>query len=244
VEDDSLPGRSLKLLDDFSLLEGREHERIEQHLASYLPTTSSFDAYVHFIAFTIPYAFMVEQNKIGMEINADEWHHDPDCLLNTVIHELFHIGYRLNTPDGERLNSDPETPDQFIAFHYAYLFNEGMATHVARQALELFPSEYRHEDYKLLEEDQNVENAIRAINELLGMASTEPAEAHMKSAWDIGVIQRAYYLAGAFICQAVEDAYGRDHLSGLVSKGGLQLVKDYNRVAVPGLRIEILDFDA
>lgn len=244
LEDDDLPRQSLKLLGDFSQLEKREHSKIEQHLAAYLPNTSSFDAYVYFIGFTIPYAFTVEQNKIGMEINADEWHHDPECLLNTVIHELFHVGYRLNSPDITYLNTDPETTDQFIAFHYAYMFNEGMATHVARQALDLFPSEYQHEDYRLLEDAAEVQKAFDGVNKLLAMARTEPADKQLDSLWDIGVMHRAYYVAGAVICSAIEEKYGRAYLSGLVAKGGLQLVEEYNRIAAPGLEIDVLEYDA
>jgi len=244
LADDSLPKKSLQLLDDFMVLENRGHNRIEQHLASYLPETSSFDAYVHFIAFTIPYAFVVEHNKIGMEINADEWHNDPECLLNTVIHELFHIGYRLNTPDTGYLESEPANKDQFIAFHYAYMFNEGMATHVAYKALDLFPSEYRHEDYKLLEDEANVRKAISAVNDLLGMIQTESVEKQLESLWEIGVMQRAYYIAGAFICNAIEEKYGQDYLSVLVSKGGLELIEEYNKIAAPDLEIDVLEYDA
>lgn len=244
VEDDALPEQSLKLLDDFRVLETREHSKIEQHLATYLPETSSFDAHVHFIAFTIPYAFTVEKNKIGMEINAHEWHNDPECLLNTVIHELFHVGYRLNTPDIDYLESEPANRDQFIAFHYAYLFNEGMATHVAYRALDLFPSEYKHEDYKLLEEETDIRKAINAINDLLEMTQTMSVEKQLESLWDIGVMQRAYYVAGAYICGAIEEKYGQDYLSVLVSKGGLDLVQEYNKIAAPGLEINVLEHDA
>jgi hypothetical protein len=226
--DTSLITKSLKLINNISILEKREHKKIEQHLASYLPKTISFNAYVYFIAFTIPYAFCVEQNKIGLEVTADEWHFDSECLLNIMIHELYHVGYRLNSPDTTYLNSDPINNEQFINFNYAYMLSEGMATHVAYKALNLFPSNYKHDDYKLMEDEKNIKNAIGGINKLLEMTKTETVDTLYKKIWDIGVSQRAYYIAGAYMCKIIEEKFGTEYLAEIVSKGSLQFIKEYN----------------
>ena len=244
LNDESLTNNALKMLDDISTLEKREHRKIVKHLSSYLPGANSFDAHVYFIAFTIPYAFYVEQNKIGIEINADEWHNDPECLMNVVIHELFHVGYRLNSADVWHQQSDPTNTDELIALNYAYLFNEGMASHVAYKALDLFPSEYKHDDYILMEEEENIKNAFVGVNKILEMAKTETLETSMKELWEIGVMQRAYYLAGAYMCQTIEEEFGRNYLSELVSKGSRQFVKEYNEIAPHDLKIDMLDFEA
>jgi hypothetical protein len=244
INDDSLTKNALKMLDDISALEKKEHRQIVKHLSSYLPAARSFNAHVYFVAFTIPYAFVVEQNNIGIEINADEWHNDPECLLNIVIHELFHVGYRLNSPDVWRLQSDPANTDELIAFNYAYLFKEGMANHVAFRALDLFPSEYKHEDYLLMEEEENIRNAFIGVNRIQKKKKTGTLESSMKGLWEIGVMQRAYYLAGAYMCQSIEEKFGRAHLSELVSRGSRQFVKEYNEIAPRDLKIDMLDFEA
>ena len=56
--------------------------------------------------------------------------------------------------------------------------------------------------------------------------------------------QRAYYLAGAYMCNSIEEQFGRDYLSELVSKGSRQFIKEYNGIAPPDLKIDMLDFEA
>jgi len=209
-KDTSLIRKTSELSDNLGILEKREHDKIVHHLSSYLPKTATYNAYVYFVAFTVPYAFCVEQNKIGIDITGDEWHFDSDCLLNTIIHELYHVGYRLNTPDIEYLNTDPINSEQFIHFNYAYTLSEGMATYVAYKALNLFPSNYKHEDYRLLEDDKNVKSAINGINTLIAMTKTETIDTLYQKTWEIGVSQRAYYLAGAFICKKIEEKLGTE----------------------------------
>ena len=239
-KDTSLIRKSLELSNDLSSLEEREHENIVQHLASYLPETAAFDAYVYLVAFTTPYAFCVEQNKIGIDITGEEWHFDPVCLLNMMIHELYHVGYKLNSPDKEVINADPTNNDEFIRFNYAYMLSEGTATYVAYKALDLFPSDYEHEDYKLLNDGKHVKDAIYKINELLENTKTETIDALLKQAWDIGVTERAYYIAGAYVCKIIAEKFGTEYLSELVSKGGRQLVKEYNALVPDDLKISLV----
>jgi hypothetical protein len=240
--DTSLIRKSLDLLNNISVLEKREHNKIEKHLASYLPKTASFDAYIYFIAFTIPYAFCVEQNKIGLEVTAGEWHFDPECLLNIMIHELYHVGYKLNSPDKEYINADPANNNEFIRFNYAFMLSEGMATYVAYKALGLFPSDYKHEDYKLLEDEKNIKDAIYGVNKLTEMTKTETIDTLLKQAWDIGVTERAYYIAGAYMCKNIEEKFGTEYLSELVSKGGRQFVKEYNTLVPDDFKISLVEF--
>jgi len=240
--DTSLARKSLELSNNLSIMEKREHEKIVQHLSSYLPETTAFNAYVYFVAFTVPYAFCVEQNKIGIDITGEEWHFDPECLLNTIIHELYHVGYKLNSPDKEYINTDPTNSEQFIRFNYAYILSERMASYVAYKALDLFPSNYKHEDYKLLEDEKNVKDAVCGINKLLQNSKTETMDALLKQAWDIGVTERAYYIAGAYVCKIIEEKFGTEYLSELVSKGGRQFIKEYNALAPDDFKISLVEF--
>ncbi|UCH10013.1 MAG: hypothetical protein JSU61_12535 [Fidelibacterota bacterium] len=239
-KDTSLIGKSLELSNGLNGLEKREHVKIVQHLSSYLPVTATFDAYVYIVAFTTPYAFCVEKNKIGIDITGEEWHHDPVCLLNMMIHELYHVGYKLNSPDREYINADPTNGEEFIRFNYAYMLSEGMATYVAYKALDLFPTDYKHEDYELLEDGDRVRSAISGVNQLLEKARTETMDNLLKQAWDTGVTERAYYVAGAYVCKTIAEKYGTEYLSEMVSQGGRNFIREYNTLVPADLNIRLL----
>ncbi|UCD38028.1 MAG: hypothetical protein JSW54_00645 [Fidelibacterota bacterium] len=239
-DDTTLIGRSLELADNLRKLENREHETIERHLAAYLPETAAFDAYVYLVAFTVPYAFCVEQNKIGIDLTADEWYFDPECLLNIMIHELYHVGYKLNSPDREYINADPTNYQEYIRLNYAYMLSEGLATHVGYKALDLFPTEHEHEDYKMLRDGNKVKAAIAGVNGLLSMPADESIDNLLKQAWDIGVTSRAYYVAGAHVCGTIEEKMGAEYLSGLVAEGGRRIVEEYNVLVPPDEQIHLV----
>lgn len=236
-KDTSLVRRSLELSDSLKILAQREHQRIVNHLSSYLPGNADFGAQIYFVAFTTPYAFCVEQNKIGIDITADEWYFDPACLLNMTIHEIFHVGFRLCSPDSKYIEKDPTDKEGFLRFSYVYLQSEGMATHVGYRALGLFPSSFRHGDYGLRGNDTSVRKAIRQINTLHAKAGTVPADSLNKEAWEVGVSQRAYYVAGAYASAKIKAAYGADYLAELITKGGTSFVKKYNELVSEEYRI-------
>ncbi|MFC1565606.1 DUF5700 domain-containing putative Zn-dependent protease [Candidatus Neomarinimicrobiota bacterium] len=238
--DTLLAHKSLKLINDIRSLETLGHDNIVNHLASYLPQKTNFDAFVYFVAFTAPYAFTIEQNKIGIDITGHEWHFDPNCLMNIIIHEMYHVGYKTISPDGKILSLDPKNYEQYVSYNYAYMFSEGIATHVAFKALDLFPSSYKHDDYKLMENDQNIKNAIKSINQLNEIAKTEDIETMNQKAWDVGVMDRAYYLAGAYMCKVIEDKFGIECLADIVTKGGLQFTKVYNELVMEDYKIKLI----
>lgn len=239
-KDTSLIRKSLELSDKLINLEKKEHEKIVKYLSTYLPDNTAFNAYVYFVAFTIPYAFCVEQNKIGIDITADEWYFDPECLFNMIIHEVYHVGYRVNSTEKKYIDNEPENIEQFIRFNYAYILSEGMATYVAYKALELFPSNYKHDDYKLLEDDKKTINAFTEINTLLEKIKTDSISTLNKEAWDIGVGKRAYYVSGAYMCQTIENKFGKKYLVELLHKGGQQFIKKYNELVSDNYKINFI----
>lgn len=240
-KDTSLTGKTLELSNNLIALEKKEHEKIVQHLSTYLPKNTSFTAYIYLIAFTIPYAFCVEKNKIGMDVTGDEWYYNPECILNTTIHEIYHVGYRTFSPDVKYLSDDPTNRETFIRFNYAYLLSEGMATYVAYKALDLFPTDYKQDDYKLLENDSKVKNAIGQINEMLEQTKALTIDSLNKVAWDVGVAKRAYYIAGAYMLKKIEEKFGREYLVELIQKGGQQVVKKYNTLVSEEYRITLVE---
>lgn len=233
--------KSLELADNLKVLEEKEHDRIVRHISSYLPGKTGFEANVFFVACTVPYAFCVEKNKIGIDISDSEWFYDPGYLLNVVIHEIYHVGYRLVSPDVKYKDADPTDRDSFIRFHYACMLSEGIATFVGYKALSLFPANHRHEDYKMLEDTMQVKKSLNQINNLLVRAETEPIDTLKQAAWDIGVGERAYYIAGAYMCQKIEEKHGTKHLAALISKESSQFIREYNRIVPLEYRINLIE---
>jgi hypothetical protein len=238
-KDTSLIRKSLELAGSLQAKAKKEKDRIIAHISSFLGKKTSFDAYVYFVAFTIPYAFCVDTNKIGIDLTADEWGFDTDCILNMLIHEIYHVGFKLNSPDYKYTEQNPADNKTFSRFNYAYLQSEGMATYVGYKALNLYPSDYRHEDYQLLENDDKVQLAIDHMNRLVKMCLTEPVDTLAKASWDIGVEQRAYYIAGAYMAKIIEEKYGTERLAELVGKGSLEFVREYNGLVPDNRKIEI-----
>lgn len=240
-KDTSLTRKTLELSDNLMNLEKKEHEKIVRHLSAFFPKNVSYIAYVYFVVSTVPYAFCVEQNKIGIDITGDEWYFDPEYVLNVIIHELFHAGYRTFTADKKYLNEDPTDRETFIRFCYAYTLNEGMATYAGYKALDLFPTNNRHDDYKLFENDSKVKTAVEQINNLLDKSRELTIDSLNKLAWDIGVGKRAYYVTGAYIAKIIEEKLGGEHLVELIQKGGLQFVKEYNSIVSEEYRITLVE---
>ena len=238
-KDTSLIRKSLELARELRFKVQRERETIARHIQTYAGGTKSFDAHVFFVAFTVPYAFCVDGNKIGIDITGDEWHFNVDCVLNTVIHEIYHVGFRAHSPDNKYREADPVDRTTFLQFHYAYLQSEGMATYVGYRALSLFPSTFRHDDYGLLEDQDAVRKAISRVNALTAMSSHVAVDSLNKEAWNLGVSERAYYIAGGYMARKIEEAFGTEHLARLVSKGSLQFVQEYNEVVSGDLRITL-----
>lgn len=231
-KDTSLKRKTLELSNNLMSLEKKEHSKIVRHISTFLPKNISYITYVYLVAFTIPYAFCVEQNKIGIDISADEWYFSPEFLLNMTIHEIYHAGYHTFTADKKYLDKDPTDRETFIRSCYATILNEGMATYVAYRALDLFPTEYKQDDYKMLEDDNKVKTAIGQVNELLDNSDKLAIDSLNKLAWDFGVSKRAFYVTGAFIAKTIEEKFGRDYMVKLIQKGGYEFVKDFN-VIVP-----------
>ena len=242
-QDTSLIKKSLTLADSLKFKVNREQNKIAQHVSSYLSEETKFDAFIYFVAFTYPYAFCVDKNKIGIDITGDEWNFDTDCILNTTIHEIYHVGFKLNSPDYDKyIAIDPTSQETFIRFNYAYLQSEGMATFVAYKALNLFPSDYRHPDYELLRTTGPVKKAIDQVNSLTEMAMTMPIDTLLQECWKLGVEERAYYVAGSYMASIIEEKHGTEFLAELVKEGSIDFVKEYNLLVPDDYKLVLIEF--
>lgn len=90
-EDERRAGSLLKITE--TIVGARErflHDAIP-HLLDYLPETTVLDVGVYFTAFIPPRAFAM--GEIVFNVAATYWKGNPDNILNTMVHEVFHAGY-------------------------------------------------------------------------------------------------------------------------------------------------------
>lgn len=216
-------------------LAGSHDDFVKQALpliCSYLPDDEvNLDATVYFTAYTRARSFMMNDN-IVINIMDPYWHGDRQHLLNAITHEIFHLGYGRNLKSQELAR---RTDDRFYPLH-RQLQNEGMATYVGFRAVAMYPAA-AEKDYPLLANPADVIDLRHKLNALFGQAATLSAEDLQKRSWDIGVMQRAYYIVGADMARTIEAKAGRKVLIETISKGPRSFVAAYNACVPAAERI-------
>jgi hypothetical protein len=220
------------------LLESRVEflSRALPHVCGFLPDTTDTGVPVYFTAFIPPRAFVT--GGIVINVDAPYWNDNADNILNTLTHEIWHVGY-------SRLReSRTETP---LAHRRLYdmleqLQNEGTATYVAHQARSMFPAPDEL-DFEMLDSADAVTRALDAVNRLLRRVGSVSDERMGKLSWEIGVDGRAYYIAGAHMARTIDSISGRDALIQTVTTGPLSFVTAYNSVAPEERGIKLPDAD-
>jgi hypothetical protein len=212
-------------------------DSISKHISSYLPSDSSFTSYAYFVAFTTPYAFSLD-DKLVIDIGSPRWYLNPEYIINIVIHETYHVGYEIYTPDN--LSIKPTDKDNFLQSIYNDIHNEGMATFVSYKALDIVPSEYKDRDYQLLEKEENIDKAFKQINQMIVDCEAVPLDTIVERAWNIGTVKdRAFYITGAYICGEIEKIKGKEYLVGLVRADSKKFIEEYNLIAIKDRKIEL-----
>jgi hypothetical protein len=202
------------------------------HICSYLPDTNvKLDTTVYFTAYTRARSFMMNDN-IVINIMHPYWHGDRQHLLNAIMHEVFHLGYGRN-PTSQMLSR--QSDDRFYALR-RQLQNEGMATYVAYKAVAIYPAA-GEKDYPLLANPADVIELRRKLNALFEQAASLPADELQKRSWDIGVMQRVYYIVGADMARTIEGKAGRKVLNETITKGPRVFVATYNALVPTADRI-------
>jgi tetratricopeptide (TPR) repeat protein len=209
------------------------------HIRRFLPDNGlAFQASAFLTAKTLPFAFMTNGN-IVIDVLSPKFHQDADLIFNILTHETFHIGYGYN----RYLRREPALEDDFI---YDTLLdslqNEGMAVYMAFRAQSFFPAK-NESDYHLFENAGEVRKRIEAVNRIFESAERKNSseEALRKQAWELGVNQRGYYIAGAEMARVIDEKLGRDALVRTVSEGPLSFIDRYNEVAERSLAVHRFD---
>jgi tetratricopeptide (TPR) repeat protein len=202
------------------------------HIRSFLPDSpAGITTTIFFTAETYPRAIGVGDNVV-VDITNDYWQGSDSTLLNTVVHELFHVGY------GWNICAQTDTPMANAALyaHLSTLQNEGLATYVAYKAQHLFPAP-ADQDYVLLDNHSTVGRARKLVNRLFSQAESFSAEKLRNEGWRIGVEQRAFYVLGAHMARSIDEKLGREALAETIARGPLSFVNAYNSLAHDDMRI-------
>ncbi len=65
--------------------------RAVPHICAYLPNDANLDIGIHFTAYVPPRSFVA--GEVVINVSADYWQGDVGHILNSIVHELFHVGY-------------------------------------------------------------------------------------------------------------------------------------------------------
>ena len=162
-------------------------------------------------------------DDIVIDVASKYWKGNPVHILNLLVHEIFNVGYSFY----RTLQSEENLIDEGLYNILDNIVNEGICTYVGYCALPIFPAE-NERDYVMLDDPQEVRSQLAETNQVLSQFRKIPDEALSKISWNKGVIDRAYYVTGAYICQTIDHHAGRKALIDVYSKGPLSIIGMYN----------------
>lgn len=214
------------------ILDGKDEflEKALPHVCSFLPTGVDLSVTVQFTAFIPPNAFAVED--IVIDVASKYWQGNPEHILNLLVHEIFHVGYSFY----RTLHAEKDLVDADLYKLLDNIAGEGICTYVGYRALPVFNVE-GEPDYRMLDEFDEVQRAFAGTNAVLSQFGILTAEDLQKLSWDKGVVERAFYVTGAYICRSIDDSKGRQVLIEVYSKGPLSIITLYNSIAEDDLKI-------
>ncbi len=194
------------------------------HDCAFLPAGVDLSVTVQFTAFIPPFAFAMED--LVIDVASYYWKGNPEHVLNLLVHEIFHVGYSFY----RTLQNEKGTIDDTLYQILDNIVNEGICTYVGYRALPIFPVEDEH-DYRMLEKEEEVDRLIAETNTVLSEFGKISTDKLRKLSWDKGVIGRAYYVTGAYMCQQIDEVLGREALIEVYSQGPISIIQRYNSTA-------------
>lgn len=203
------------------------------HIESFMPNLDSIDCEttVYLTAFTTAYSFMVDGDMV-IDCMCPIWKQSKDVFLNELVHELFHVGYNANLP----FQQEDSPADASRLSLISQLHNEGIATYVGYTATSFYPAP-TYEDYLMLEDPDVVDEKIAEVNDIFQKSLTQSTEETDSMSWDVGVMKRAYYVAGAYMAKRIDEELGRAILVETIATGPLSFIETYNEIASDNQKI-------
>jgi hypothetical protein len=210
------------------IVEGRKVflEKAVPYLCGYLPDDIGLDIGVYFTAFILARAFAM--GEIVFNVAANYWKDNPDNILNTLVHELYHVGCsNIHEKHGIKPSDDP------LMKVLSNIQGEGIATYVAYNSQHIFPAP-DDMDFKMIDDPATIDKCLRQVREILSKVGSIPNDELQKLSWDVGVIGRAFYIAGAEMCKVIEEKKGRQTLIETIWRGPRYFFEIYNGFSMAG----------
>jgi len=204
------------------------------HISSFLqPSAPPLKVTVYLISDIKPAAFAYP-GGILVNVNSPRFNSDPSVIMNIIVHEIYHGGYA-NTI---AYRSDYDLQNEALDFVLDFLLNEGMATYVSFAARHIFPNDFVP-DYPKMENKEEVEASIERVDLLFRQAETLKIDSLRRLAWQVGVIDRAFYIAGGYMAGLIDETLGREELVKAMSAGPLSFLTLYNSVADETMKLKV-----
>ena len=203
-------------------------EKALPHVCSYLPEETVLDIGVYFTAYIPPRAFAMGEIVINM--TATYWNNNPDNILNTMVHELFHVGYSYCRDLWEKKQ---ETPLFGILED---IHNEGISTYIAYKAQDIFPAP-DEKDFQMLDDENMVKHHMDEVKKIISATEKLSPEELQKLSWEKGVLGRSFYVVGAQMCGVIEKHEGKEGLIRTLRIGPVEFFKAYNSHVTEDVKI-------
>lgn len=209
------------------LIQGRElkaahpsfMEQAVPHICSFLPEGVKIPETTVYVAAEQMTSGIQVRGAVVMNIRSQQ-------IPNLLVHELYHFGFNHARP--AEVGPFPRGGELArLPFDLQY---EGMATYVAYRAAEMFPAP-QDRDYQMLEDEAARKRLLKRLNSLFAKARSYAPERLKKTAWRIGVQERAYYVVGALMAQTIDEKLGRSSLVETIAEGPRVFLKRYNELA-------------
>lgn len=204
------------------------------HISSFLPPSAPpMKVPVYLISDIQPAAFAYP-GGILINVNSPRFNSDASVIMNILVHEIYHGGYA-NTIV---YRSDYELQNEALDFVLDFLLNEGMATYVSYAARHIFPNDFVP-DYPKMESKEEVKVSLKKVDLLFRQAETLTIDSLRRVAWQTGVVERAFYIAGGYMAGLIDETLGREELVKAMSAGPISFLSLYNSVADETMRFRV-----
>lgn len=201
------------------------------HICKFLPKEANVDVTIHFTAFIPSRAFA--QEDIVINVSARYWNENIDNIINTIIHEIFHVGYEWYFE--RKLEENLENEELYRILNN--IVKEGICTYVAYKALPIFPAP-DEKDFKFLVDYEQVQWSFKAVNKIISMINHLSHSELQKMIMEQGIVGRAYYVVGTFMSKTIDEVKGRDILKDNLLEGPVSFIETYNAIAETDLVVK------
>lgn len=164
-------------------------------------------------------------NQIVVDVSPEKAK-DINSMLNTQVHELFHMAHRQIAFKIKEYELDNPKENYLINM----LQGEGLATYCGYKAQSIYTFKDNYK-YQMLENDSIITSLREHLNSFISKAGSLKQKQFYKMDDEIGFAKEAYYVFGAYMAKTIDEKFGRAALVNVVATGPLSFISTYNSAA-------------